>query len=159
MVELKIRFITTRGFVSWAIRRVTFSEFSHVEIELPDGTFLGAHAGDGVQIRATDYCTPLFERRYSLLIPEVRYQVGMEFARSKIGTQYNLPDIVGLFFHSHLTSPGKLICSQFVFEVLLEMGIKALNVLGPYSYLVTPDSLHLSPIFIGKCYFQTERPK
>ncbi len=159
MADFKVRFITESGFVSWAIRRATNCVFSHVEIETPSGTFLGAHLHGGVQDRPSDYCKPTFERRYSIPVTDEQYARGMAFARSKIGTNYNSLDILGLLFHAPLTSPHALICSQFVFETFIEMGMKPLNVLLSYSFEVTPDILHLSPIFIGRCYLQTAVPK
>jgi hypothetical protein len=159
MAEIKIRFITQSGFVSAMIRKTTFSEFSHTEIELQDGTFLGAHAGSGIQIRPADYCKPTFERRYSLRCTDAQLATGMTFARSKIGIRYDYKDIIGLFFHTKMGSPSKFICSEFVCDVLINMGIYPLNVLPKYSYLVTPDTLHLSPIFLRHCYFQTARPE
>ena len=159
MPDLKIRFITESDFVSRAIRWVTFSDFSHVEIELPDGTFLGAHAGAGVQIRPANYCHPTFERRYAIPLSPAHYDEAMLCARGAIGTRYNYADVCGLFFHRNITVKGRMICSQFVFNVLYAGGVKALNVLPQYDFRVTPDILHLAPIFIGRCYFQTAVPK
>jgi hypothetical protein len=159
MPDLKIRFITESDAVSAAIRFVTFSEFSHTEIELPDGSFLGAHAGSGVQIRPANYCKPTFERGYALPVDDEKYAQAMKYAHSCIGYSYNYTDIVGLLFHHNLTSKGRVICSQFVFDVMTVAGIQSLNVLQAYDFRVTPDILHLSPVFIGKQYLQTAVPK
>jgi hypothetical protein len=150
MADLRIRFITESGFVSWAIRWVTFSEFSHVEIGLPDGTWLGAHAGTGVQIRPADYCKPTFERRYAIPLTQPAYDAGMKYALAQIGTPYNYADIAGLLFHRNMSGKGRAICSQFVFDVMGAAGLAPLNVLAGYDFRVTPDILHLAPIFIGK---------
>jgi len=160
MPNFKIRFITQSGFVSSAIRLVTFSEFSHAEIVSEDGSsYIGAHDDGGVQERPANYCTPSFERRYAIPVTDEQLAKGMTYARSKIGTPYDFLDIAGLLFHKDEHTDGRVICSWFVFDVLSEMGIQPLNVLIDHGNLVTPDTLHLSPIFIGKCYFQTESPK
>lgn len=157
MPDLIVRFVAEKDPISAAIRYVTFSDFSHVELGLPDGTWLGAHAWGGVRIRAVDYLKPSLERVYAVPVPY--YDQAMSYARGKIGTRYNFLDLAGLLVHYPLTSPYRLICSQFVFEVMIEAGVKPLNVLSAYSYRVTPTILHLSPIFIGRCIRQTARPQ
>lgn len=159
MPDLVVRFVAERGFISAGIRYVTFSDFSHAELGLPDGTWLGAHAVGGVQIRAVDYLKPSFERVYAIPVDQASYSLAMAYARSKVGTRYNFPDILGLLVHAPMTSPHRLICSQFMFEVLSQAGLKPLNVLSAFSYRVTPDMLHLSPIFIGRCIRQTKPPE
>ena len=154
MALLRIRFITERGFVSWGIRAVTFSEFSHAELVSEDEQrYIGARSDGGVQDRPADYCKPIFERRYAIPCTDEQLAKTMAYARSKIGTPYNFKDIVGLLFHHDLATKGKFICSMFVFQSAWEGGLMMLNVLPDYANLVTPDSLHLSPLLIGKCYY------
>lgn len=155
----RVRFLTEPDFISRAIRFQTFSEFSHVEIETDRGTFIGAHESGGVQERPADYCKPTFERRYAIPVSDEQHGLINAFAEGKIGTPYNLEDIAGLLIHRNMTDPGKFICSQFVFQAALAGGIKLLNVLEGYANLVTPETLHLSPLLIGRCYFETQIPK
>lgn len=156
MAFFRIRFITNPGFVSWAIRRATFSEFSHAEIISEDQhSYIGAHAGSGVQERPLDYCHPTFERRYAIPCTEVQLAKIMFHARSRIGTSYSYGDIVGLLFHHNLPTHGRVICSMFVYQEALIGGIQMLNVLPDYANLVTPDSLHLSPLLVGNCYYSS----
>jgi uncharacterized protein YycO len=159
MLNIIIRFITESDFVSAAIREVTFSEFSHVEIGTPEGTWIGAHASGGVEERAADYCIPTFERRYAIPVTQEQYDKGMAYARSQVGTPYDFRDILGLLFHHDLSTHGHLICSWFVFDFFLEMDMQVLNVLPMHGNKIDPDKLHLAPIFIGKCFFQTETPE
>jgi hypothetical protein len=158
MPDLRIRFVTESGFVAGAIRWVTFSEFSHTELELPDGTWLGAHAGSGVQIHPANYYNSVFERRYAIPLAQTNYDAAMKYALAQIGTPYNYSDIAGLLFHRNMTGKGRAICSQFVFDVMQAGGLQPLNVLSGYDFRVTPDTLHLSPLFIGRAYLQTEKP-
>ena len=154
MASLLIRFVTQGGFVSEAIREVTFSEFSHVEIGTETGTWIGAHYDGGVQERPANYYTATLERRYAIPMTDEQYAAAMAYARQKIGTPYSFADIAELLFHvDRGTDDNGLICSWFVFMVLLAGGIQALNVLPGYANKVTPDSLHLSPIFIGRCIY------
>lgn len=156
--SFKIRFLTEPDFISRAIRGVTFSEFSHVEIETDAGTFIGAHSDGGVQERPADYCKPSFERRYAIPVTAEQKGLMMAYAESKIGTPYNFKDIVGLLLHHDLTSDGRAICSQFVFQTARAGGLSLLNVLPGYANLVTPETLHLSPYLIGRCYLETKVP-
>ena len=103
MALLRIRFITEKGFVSWAIRSATFSEFSHAEIVSEDQkSYIGARSSGGVQERAANYCVPSFERRYAILCTDAQLAKIMTYARSMIGTPYNFKDIIGLLFHHNI---------------------------------------------------------
>jgi uncharacterized protein YycO len=158
MAALTIRFVTQGGFVSEAIRAVTFSEFSHTELGTETGTWIGAHDDGGVEERPADYYVATFERRYSVPVTDAGYTAGMKYAQSKIGAPYNFKDIFGELIHKDLTTAGAFDCSMFMFEVLFAAGIQALNILPGHANLVTPDTLHLSPIFIGRCIYETSKP-
>lgn len=146
-----IRFINERGFVTWAISRVTNSLFSHVEFGTPEGTWIGAHSNGGVQERPGDYCKPSREYVYRIPCKREQSESLLKSIRGAIGTPYNFKDIVGLLFHARtLTTKNRVICSQFCFIELCKVGIRALNVLPDYSHLVTPETLHLSPLLIGR---------
>lgn len=155
MASIRIRFVAGAGFVGRAIRWVTNSLFQHVEFGTPDGTWIGAHAGGGIQERAANYDGGSYSREYVYEIPATDEQVKhlMMWARAQVGTEYNYADIVGLLVkHRAWTTPHRLICSQFCTLGLLEIfgAAKVLNVLGEYAYLVTPEMLHLSPLLVGR---------
>lgn len=160
MALFRVRFIAEHGFISWTIRRVTFSDFSHCEIVSEDEqSYIGAHAGAGVQERPANYCTVSFERRYAVPVTDEQLRRGMAYARMRIGTPYNYADIGGLLAHRNWTTKQRVICSQFVFDTFMAMGVQVLNVLPQYDFRVTPDTLHLAPLFIGRQYYQTAAPK
>ncbi len=152
--QLTIRFIAESDLISEAIRKVTFSEWSHVELLTPENTWLGAHSDGGVEERAFDYCTPDRERRYSLPVTQDQLDRMLAYARGQIGTRYAFKDIAGLLLHEDLTESDRLICSWFVYNVLWAGGLFPLNVLPGYANLVTPETLHLSPVFIDHCTFE-----
>lgn len=152
MGKVIVRFIDSRGFVGGAISRLTGSLFSHVEFGTPDGTWIGAHAGSGIQERPANYCNPKREYVYEIPCTAGAQKALLTWARSKIGTKYNYADIAGLLFQARgLTSPTRMICSEFVTQALLEVfgAAKVLNVLDCWTYRITPETLHLSPIFVG----------
>ncbi len=154
MPSFQIRFINNDGFVARGISWVTNSLWDHAEIMTDASTYIGAHAGSGVQERPANYCQPTRERRYAIPCTKAQLSAIMTSARADIGTQYNYLDIVGLLLRQRkLTTPGRVICSQWVFEKALVGGIQMLNVLPGFSHLVTPESLHLSPLLIGRCTY------
>jgi hypothetical protein len=150
--KVRIRFIRCGGFISWAIAHVTGSLFSHVEFGTPAGTWIGAHIGDGIQERPANYCTPKLEFVYEIPCTIYQERLLLASARGKIGTKYNTLDILGLLFQIRsLRSSKRDICSQFCTGELLRVfgAAKVLNVLESWDYRITPETLHLSPIFVG----------
>jgi len=152
MAWLTIRFINEPGIISRLITWTTDSLFCHTEGLGRDGqSWVGAHAGTGVQSRPHDWCKPTFERRYSIPVTNEQYEAAMRFMDSKIGCPYDYEDIVGLALHSRIgVSDHEIICSAFMLLWLRAGGLEPLNVLPDWAYLVTPETLHLSPIFIGR---------
>lgn len=150
---ITVRFIYCGGFVGKSILWTTNSLWSHVEFGTDKG-WLGAHAGSGIQERLPDYCRPQREAVYALpCTPDEETEL-LTWARSFIGTKYNYATIAGILFRNrHWTSPGRFICSQFVVDGLLQVfgARRVLNVLSDdkYTALITPETLHLSPIFVG----------
>lgn len=149
---IRVRFITQRGFVSAAIRYLTGSLFSHVEFGTPQGTWIGAHIGGGIQERPANYCTPSLEYVYEIPCTAEEQASGLAWMRSKIGTKYNVLDIIGLALQIRsLTRAGHDICSQFYAEGMLRIfGAKRfLNVDWAWTYRITPETGHLSPLLVG----------
>jgi hypothetical protein len=152
-MAIRIRFVAGAGLVGSGIRWVTNSLFQHVEFGTPEGTWIGAHAEDGIRERAANYADYAREFVYDVPATDSQRDSLMIWARKQIGTEYNYLDIVGLLVkHRKWTTPHRLICSQFCTLGLLEVygAAKVLNVLGDYAYLVTPETLHLSPLFVGR---------
>jgi uncharacterized protein YycO len=155
MASFKIRFVNSNGFFARAIDWATDSLFDHAEIESETGSWIGAHDDGGVQDRPADYLKPTREYRYAIPCTDEQYEKAMTWAKSKIGTKYNFSDIGGLLFHDRkLNNPHAVICSQFTLMAAQAGGIQMLNVLGGYEFLVTPETLHLSPLLIGNCTYR-----
>lgn len=153
MASIRVRFITADGVVSAAIRKITGSLFSHVEFGTPEGTWIGAHIEDGIQERAADYCSPTREYVYEIPTTEAVQVLALGWMRSQIGKKYNTLDIVGLMLQARsVRSMNRYICSQFCTEGLLQAfgAERVLNVLASWDYRITPETLHLSPIFVGR---------
>jgi hypothetical protein len=147
-----VRFIQNRPLFSRLIAWYTTSLWSHVEFGTPQGTWIGAHLSGGIQERPHDYCNPRLEARYALKVTATELEVFLGGLRSEIGTKYNVPAIIGLAIHDrHLNNPSERICSQFVARHLLRQfgAERTWNLLPEWAYLMTPDMVHISPIFCG----------
>lgn len=157
MASLIVRVVKSPGLIADGIAFYMDSLWDHVEFGTPEETWLGAHAGSGVQERFAAYMIPVRERRYALPVTDAQLAQVMSWGRSKIGTPYNYEDIVGLFLHDRsmsLEPNGREICSMFVTEGLLSVfPDDLLNVVPQYTPLITPETLHLSPIFRGRCIY------
>jgi len=159
MSSIRIRFVAGADFVGWAIRRITGSLFQHVEFGTPEGTWIGAHDDGGIQERAANYAVETREYVYEIPCTQEQQDALLSWARARIGTKYNFLDIVGLMFQNRtLTNPHRLICSQFCTDGLLHVfgAARVLNVLGSWTYRITPETLHLSPIFVGRLVKKVE---
>ena len=151
--RIRVRFVAGGGFVGGSIRWVTNSLFQHVEFGTPENTWIGAHAQGGILERPADYAQYARQYVYDVPCTESQLEQLMIWARKQIGIKYNYSDIVGLLIRKRKwTTPNRFICSQFCTLGLLEIfgAPRVLNVLGDYAYLVTPETLHLSPLFVGR---------
>ena len=150
----KIRFITEPDWISTAIRDVTNSQWSHTEIMLPDGRYLGAHSDGGVQIRPANYCVPTRERRYSIYVADPQLDKILLFAKSQLGKPYDYADIAGLLTHLDWHDKGRWICSELVAAAAEAGGLYLINAEPKFVSRVTPEMLHLSPLLIGNCNYE-----
>lgn len=155
MKTITLRFIASRSIIGWLIRFGTMSLLEHVEVKSRDGQgWVGAHAWTGVQERPLDWAGKLIrDYRYDFEVTEAQFEAFHGFIEGMIGTRYNYTLIAGLALHLRwlaLWSGKRVDCSQLVIWALQTAGIKPLNTLTVYDGLVTPETLHLSPILIGK---------
>lgn len=154
MRTLTIRFIASRTVVGLLIRFSTISLFEHAEMLSRDGTgWIGAHAVTGVEKRPLDWAKHLIlDYRYTIMVQDKAFDRAHDYLESMIGTPYDYGLILGLLLHSRkiaLWSKKRVDCSELVTEVLQAAGKNPLNVQQGYDALVTPETLHLSSIFIG----------
>lgn len=158
MAEFGVRYINSPGLVSKGIDFVTFSLLDHAELITPEGSYIGAHAGTGIQERAANYCTPTYELRYMLTCTDKQLVNIMRDARKDIGVKYDYENIFGIMFRNRkLHSTTREICSEWVTQKTMDNAIYMLNVKRAYTNLVTPEMLHLSPLHLpeygGRCTY------
>ena len=153
MRYLGIRFLATKGFISDAIRRVEgISYIDHVEaLNRTEDKWIGAHAGTGVQAMPLTWAKGIvWERRYSLPVTDEQYAAFHDFLESKIGCKYDYAGCLGILLGDRkLNTSHALDCSALQFDALWAANQFALNVLPEFAHLVTPETLHLSPLFMS----------
>lgn len=152
MTNLTIRFIYEPGIVSALIGWETNSLWCHTEVLSRDGkSWIGAHAGTGVQARPLDWANPTREAVYTVPVTDEEANEAYTWLEGQIGKPYSYPDIIGLALHVRVgLNRHAVICSALVLEFLWKASQQPLNVLEGYEALITPETLHLSPIFIGR---------
>lgn len=152
------RFIKNRGLGSEAIAADTDSLFSHFEFGIQGQSWIGAHINGGVEERPWDYCDPLREYHYGIPIEsEAELDDWIKTLRTDIGIKYNVLGIVGEALHiRRLNNPHEVDCSEWGAQKLIAKfgAAKVLNVLPQRAYLITPEMLHLSPIFVGRLVYR-----
>jgi hypothetical protein len=100
--------------ISAAICKATRSEICHVDIEMPGGTLIGSHIEDGIQERPSDYQAWALRIRVAIPATSGQLQDVYDYARSKIGTEYDVESIMGIAAgDARFHDPDKLICSSF----------------------------------------------
>lgn len=155
MKYITIRFIYTPGIVSKLIAWNTNSLWCHTEaLSRDQRSWIGAHGGPGVEKRPLNWCRPSRERRYSLPVSDAQYDQAMSWLEAHVGEPYDYKDIIGLAIHARIGSSNHtVICSAFMLQFLIQADFVPLNVQDEYIYLITPETLHLSPIFRGHCTY------
>lgn len=151
MKALTIRFIGAWDPVSLLIQWTTNSLWCHTEALSRDGTqWIGAHARTGVQARKLNWCKTKIEAVYGVPVSDAGYEKAMTWLEDREGMRYNYIAILGLSLHARVgVNSSRQICSALMLEFMMQAGLFPLNCLEAYSYLVTPEMLHLSPVFIG----------
>jgi uncharacterized protein YycO len=131
-----------RSPISFIIRRVTYSPFSHAEFKLPDGTYLGSLMKGGVQIRPADYAKYDVEALFVAdVTPEVETKI-YEFIHKQIGKPYDKLGIINLALQHKDNNTGSWkddtawFCSELIAAAFEYAG---------YPLLIVPDADHVTP--------------
>ncbi len=155
MPNLIIRFVATRSLVGWLIRFATMSLWEHCEVLSRDGTgWVGAHTWTGVEQRPLDWDKHVIEdRRYQIPVTEAQFKAAHDWLEGKLGTPYNYGVIAGIALHWRWLCcrfPNRVDCSELVTGFLQQAGFQPLNTLAAYDAMISPETLHLSSLFIDR---------
>src|ERR1700726_703863 len=150
---ITLRFGTSKGIGSFLIRWRTWSDYSHVDFVLPDGTLLGAQ-GDGVKIRPSDYGKFIKTEFFDIDIDEVTSQRILDFANSQIGKPYDWKAIIGFAFRRDWMETDSWFCSELIEAAFEKNG--ALLIRTEHLNRIAPSDLLLSPYLKSKTQAQTQ---
>lgn len=140
-----LQFAAENDMISAAIRLHTCSDFSHVDLVMPDGSgLLGARSDGGVQIRQPGYAN------FSKVV-QVRYRVanlaaGMAWITQQIGKPYDYECIAGILLHRDWREDDSWICSELQARFSEIAGTPWLNFNFMRANWVSPADLMLSPL-------------
>ena len=121
MAEATLHFVCASGLSALAIARwgVAEPEFSHVDIVLPDGSYLGARDDaiggkpPGVQIRPPGYEKWIKQATVKLPCDWGALQTANDWALGEVGKKYDEDAILGIILGQRWHKKGAWICSAF----------------------------------------------
>ena len=123
---IRVRFSANHKPLSLLVRGLLFSQVSHVEFEMPDGTFVGSHLMKGKTLR-NDKRYPI-EIFYTLNITKSQELELSDWIENQIDKPY---DYTALFNNKIMPRKKKVwhdesmwICSEFVAAGLKRIGAK-----------------------------------
>lgn len=126
---------------SYAIRAITWSDYSHVDLITKEAGLIGAMAQGGV--RKYDFQKRLDKSSAAAImtIEEADYDLAIQFAKSQIGKPYDWAGVFGLWFHRDWEDTENWWCSELVAAALSAGGFKpfsnsAMNRITPQHLLM-----------------------
>jgi uncharacterized protein YycO len=145
MPSIKLQFSAQNKIGSMLIRWRDWSDYSHVDTVLPDGSLLGAR-GDSVKIRA-----PYKTSKKLILCIEVTKQQEKDYYAAlfdQLLKPYDYAGIFGFVANRDWQEDDKWFCSELVMYCLMKAGIKILNV--EHLSRITSQHMILST-FLNRC--------
>lgn len=137
---ITLQFSRSGKIGSRLIRWFTWSDWSHVDIVLPDGRLLGATGARGVAIR--DYDQSVSHVRFTVDAPDVV----IDLAMTQLGKKYDYAAIIGMPFRRDWQDGRKWFCSELVAWAFAEAGHPLLRM--KRNGRVTPGDLLKSPFLL-----------
>jgi len=128
--------------------------------------WVGAHAFTGIEARPLDWADKdlLWERRYAIPMTAEQYGRAQAYMQACLAAKvkYDYRGCLGILLRRRkMYSTDRKDCSQFMTEtlssgylngrLLTAAGLLPLNVLPDYTWMITPEMLHLSPLLVGNC--------
>ena len=135
-----VQFSASPLYGSYIIRAFTWSDFSHIDVVLPNGKLFGALAKTGV-------C----EHDFGVYSAVKRFQVEVadeaklfEILKSQEGKPYDWAGVIGLGLHRNWEDDDKWFCSELMAWAFKQAGTPLLN--ADDAFRITPRDLLLSPL-------------
>ncbi|HET9087126.1 MAG TPA: hypothetical protein VFN53_06375 [Acidobacteriaceae bacterium] len=160
------QYSTEDGFGSGAIRYFSDSDYSHVDLVVPETVIgaavvngwikprlwrgchemlLGSRMGSGVQLRPKDYGKFTKVARIEYEVPDIH--AAYKFAFAQIGKPYNKGAILDFFLHRTRkfdANQKSWFCDELFYQIGRAGGTRLLNCDNPLD--LTPQECFLSPL-------------
>ena len=149
------QFSTETGIGSTAIRYLSDSSVSHVDLVIPEdmrvgmvylkkGWLLGARLNGGVQQRPPNYAKFTRTLRVGVQVPDVK--AAYTFAAKQLGKPYNKRAILDFFLHRNrkfTADQPAWFCDELNYQIVAAGGLFLLDTTNPLN--LTPQEELLSP--------------
>lgn len=123
---ITLQFSTTHGFVSWFVRKFTWSDFSHVDAVMDDGKLFGAQ-WDGVKAREWNYQKFSKTARFTIKVTPEQEAKFWEFLALQKGKKYDKSAIFGFLVHRDWQEDDSWFCSELIAAALAYAGVLILT--------------------------------
>lgn len=148
-MRLEIRLVTDKTWASAAIRYLSWSPWSHVDVVMLDGRLVGAHLQDGVQIRPATYGAFTAAKRKYIEVTGTQCRLAMNFALSQVGKPYDKTGIANFFLHRQRDwrEDDSWWCSEYAAAVFEAGGVQLFSPDVPMTE-ITPRDIDMSPVLL-----------
>lgn len=121
-MNIKLLFSTRkRNPFSTLIRTITWSEWSHVEIVLPNRMLIGANAPDGISINSIDHRLEKSSAAAYMTV-ECNADNAILWSYSQLNKPYDWLGVIGLGINRDWQEDDAWFCSEFVGKALMVGG-------------------------------------
>lgn len=139
---MRLYFCRSSSLSSWAVRASTWSRWSHVGIQTPEGTILEAVFP---QVREVPLATFLADNGEAQAVdfPLLDPVAAAAWGRLQAGKPYDLGALVGLLFRRNWRNPARWFCSEIA-AAYAEAGGSPL-IRASALFRVSPETLWILP--------------
>lgn len=145
MAALNLRFVSGNNLIARAIKWWEGEDaWNHVEVVMPDGRYLGARWGTGVDYAEPGYdlAPHVVEEFLHLPLTAAELDAALAFAVSRVGWGYDWRGDAGFVARANWTMPGRLFCSRYVQQISVAAGHPLVRI--AHDWKVRPATLHTS---------------
>ena len=141
MPPVRLVFYQGVGLTGWAIRTVTWSDYDHVAMLLPDGSVLDVEPSAGVSEHAA---TRLPDATHAVLASDDVQRAALAWARQQEGDRYDWAATLGIAAHRDWREPGAWMCSELLCRAFEVAGMPLLR--ADHVNRITPGDLLMSTL-------------
>jgi hypothetical protein len=130
---ITLRFTYNPTFYNRAIRFFTWYEYTHVELVIKPGVYIGSLPGKGV------VCHNKSAVKEKFMTLDVPSEPVVEFMCSQLGKKYDWSGVIGLPFRRRWQSEDKWFCSELIATAIN----KSVDTFSEESYRIVPRDIAL----------------